>query len=1048
MENQTNKERKWKPRFSKDLKGIGLPAVFICFGFLSPLHAGSLNRMAIVEISNSAKAMIILQQQTTLEGTVKDDEGNPLPGANVVVKGSTRGVVADFDGNFSINAEVGETLEISYIGFKTLEVPVENSEALTVSLETDAASLEEVVVVGYGTQKKKDLTGAVSRVKAEDFAPGANTNAVQLLNGAAAGVNVSQISSAPGGGIKIQVRGAGSINSANDVLFVVDGLPGVDPNSLSPDDIESIDVLKDASAASIYGTRAANGVVLITTKQGKGKPQLSYSSYLGMQAIEGQLDVLGGSDYQELVNLRAGSAVYSDAEIAAAGVGTNWQDQIFRSAPIQNHQVSLSGGSENGSYYLGLNYFDQEGVVKSTSDQKYNVRLNVTSNPFERLKISTNLNFTRQSTDEVLFSNAANDFAGPINTAIQFDPSLPAGLNANGRYYMNPNIALDNPVALVEGISQEEVSSRFYGSLTADLEVVKNLTATVRLGAELKNGRTDFYRSRVTQIGLSNGGDGVVGSSRDNPSEYTHWLTEYLLKYENTFNEKHDFSILGGATFEEFLTRRVGGSSAGFLSDVTGTNLLQSGDGELRDNVSSSKTKNQLNGFLGRVTYGFDSRYLLTASIRVDGSSRFSDANKYGFFPSASLGWRVSEESFFENIEWFNDLKFRVGYGELGNQGINNFETRQTLVAGGNSVFGGAVSQGVVPARLPNPDLTWETTSEVNVGMDFGLFNNRISGSIDYYNRKTSDQLFVKPLPSVVGFSGVRTNFGEVSNKGLEIAIASKNLTGELKWNTNFNIAFLKNETTKLPDFTEELIGGNIGTFISNYLIVREGDPLYSFYGYEINGIFQEGDDIENSPTPNVEGYAPGMPRFVDQNSDGLIDDEDRVVLGDPFQDLNFGINNSFEYKGISLSFYINGVQGIETLNANITESLYPTNDARNSISRFYQDRWTPENPSNTLPSGVNASLYGGARAINSLTVLDASFVRLKNVTLGYNIPMDNINILKSLRIYVAADNLVTITNFEGFDPDASATGEGIVKVNYNTYPLAKTIRLGFDVKF
>ncbi|MGB6152676.1 MAG: SusC/RagA family TonB-linked outer membrane protein, partial [Pricia sp.] len=595
-----------------------------------------------------------LAQQSTLQGTVTDAEGLPLPGANVVVKGTTRGVVTDFDGNFSIEAEVGETLEISYIGFEPAEITLDNMEALRVSLEQDAESLDEVVVVGYGTQKRKDLTGSIARVNAEDFSPGANTNAVQLLNGAAAGVNVSQISSAPGGGIKIQVRGAGSINSSNNVLFVVDGLPGVDPNSLSPDDIESIDVLKDASAASIYGTRAANGVVLITTKQGKGEPQLSYSRSMGMQAIEGQLDGLGASDYQELVNLRAGSIVYSDAEIAAAGEGTNWQDEIFRSAPIQNHQISLSGGGEKSSYYLGLNYFEQDGVVKSTSDQKYNVRLNVTSNPFERLKISTNLNFTRQSTDEVLFSNAANDFAGPINTAIQFDPSLPAGLNDNGRYFMNPNIALDNPVALVEGITDEEVSSRFYGSLTADLEVIKNVTATLRLGAELKNGRTDFYRSRVTQIGLSNGGDGGIGSSNDNPSEFTHWLAEYLLKYENTFNEKHDFSILGGATFEEFLTRRIAGSSAGFLSDVTGTNLLQSGDGELRDNVSSSKTKNQLNGFLGRITYGFDNRYLLTASIRVDGSSRFSDANKYGFFPSASLGWRVSEESFFDNVEWFN----------------------------------------------------------------------------------------------------------------------------------------------------------------------------------------------------------------------------------------------------------------------------------------------------------------------------------------------------------------------------------------------------------
>jgi TonB-dependent starch-binding outer membrane protein SusC len=995
-----------------------------------PAIAGDGYHMAIFQVS----------------GQVKDENGIALPGVNVLEKGTTNGTSTDAAGKYILSVS-GENavLVFSFIGYLAEEAALNGRTILDMALLPDIQTLSEIVVVGYGTQTKKDLTGAIATVKAEDFTPGTNSNAVQLLNGSVAGVRVSQVSSAPGGGIKIQIRGAGSINSSNDVLFVVDGLPGVNPASLSPDDIESIDVLKDASAASIYGTRAANGVVLITTKKGKaGKTTLSYNTYSGVQSVSKQLDVLGGSDYMRLVNLRSTNPVYSNADIAAIGNGTNWQNEIFQDAPIQNHQLSMSAGSNTGNYYVGLNYFNQEGIVESSSDKKYNIRVNTQTRPVEKLLISANINFTRQNTSEILFSNDANDFAGPINTAIQFDPTLPSGLNSLGRYYLNPTIALDNPVALIKGITNQNLSTRLYSSLAVDYEFLKNFTATIRVGAEANSGRSDFYRSRITDIGRSNGGDGSVASS-----EYTHWLTEYLIKYGKTFNELHDFSILGGATFEEFITRGVGASSAGFLSDVTGTNLLQSGDGELRDNVSSSKLKNQLNGFLGRMTYGYNSKYLLTASFRLDGSSRFAKGNKYALFPSASFGWRISEEGFMQNLKLINELKLRVGYGELGNQGINNFETTQTLVAGGNSVFGGTIYRGVVPARLPNPDLKWETTAEINIGLDFSILGNRISGSVDYFDRKTKDQLFTKPLPSVVGFTSVRTNFGEVQNKGLEIGLRTKNLTGKLSWNSALTLSFLKNEVTQLPDFTQQIIGGQIGTFISNYTIVKEGSPLQSFYGYKINGIFQQGDDIQNSPKPNVTGYAAGMPRFADEFPDGVIDDKDRVILGDPFPDFNFGVNNSFKYGGISLDIFVLGVQGIETLDANITESLYPTNDARNSISRYFIDRWTPENPSNELPSGMNASLYGGARSINSLTVVDASFVRLKNITVGYAFPMKKIGFLSSLKVYAAADNLLTITDFDGFDPDASATGaSSVTKVNYNSYPLARTIRIGLDVKF
>ncbi|NMH86898.1 SusC/RagA family TonB-linked outer membrane protein [Flavivirga algicola] len=1011
-----------------------------------------LKRDIAKELPNVSNEAIILQ--SSVSGTVTDAAGVPLPGASILEKGTANGTSTDFDGKYDIEGVKPDgVLVFSYLGYKSQEVLVDNQSIINVVMEEDASSLSEVVVIGYGVQRKSDLTGAITSVKAEDFTQGANYDASQLLNGAASGVNVSQVSSAPGAALKIQVRGAGSINSDNSVLFVVDGLPGVDPQSLSPGDIESIDILKDASSAAIYGTRAANGVVLITTKKGKaGKTSLTYSVYTGFQSVAKDLDVLRAQDYADLVNFRA-PGTYTAEQIAGFGQGTNWQDQIFQNATVQNHQISLSGGSEKGNYYLGLNYFDQGGIVKSSSSKKYNIRLNLQSRPVDKLLLSVNANFTRQTNNDILFSNGANEGAGPINSAIQFDPTLSSGLDENGKYFLNPAIALDNPLALINGIDNQTVFSRFYASLNVDYEVVDNVTATLRLGGESNSARTDLYKNRLTIEGLGNGGSAEVSTN-----EYTHWLVEALLKYSNTWNDKHNFSILGGITLEEFLTRGLRAEAGGFLTDGTGTNLLQAGNGELNDNVFSSKFKNQLNGFIARATYDYEGKYFLTASFRVDGSSRFAPDNKYAFFPSGAIGWRLSKESFLEDNKVINDLKLRIGYGELGNQGINNFETRQTLVSSGsNSVFGGAVAQGVVAARLPNPDLKWETTKEINVGIDYALVNNRISGSIDYFNRKTSDQLFIKPLPAVVGFSEVRTNIGEVRNTGIDFSLRTYNIDKEdFKWNSNLTLSFLKNEVTELPDFTQEIVGGRIGTFISQYSLVREGEALQSFYGYEIDGIFQTGDDIAGSATPT---FSPGMPRFVDQDGDGDVDGDDRVVLGDPFPDFTFGFNNSFKYKNFSLEIFLQGVQGIETLDANVTEALYPTNDFRNSISKYYTERWTASNPSNTFPSGENPSLYGGARAINSLTIVDASFIRLKNITLGYNVPVKDTWGISSLGLFIAADNLFTITDFDGYDPDASSEGldpnEGsgggtfaVARASFNSYPLARTIRLGFDIKF
>lgn len=452
-----------------------------------------------------------------------------------------------------------------------------------------------------------------------------------------------------------------------------------------------------------------------------------------------------------------------------------------------------------------------------------------------------------------------------------------------------------------------------------------------------------------------------------------------------------------------------------------------------------------MNGILGRVHYELLDRYLITASFRYDGSSRFSSKNQYAFFPSAALAWRISSEPFF-NIQSIDDLKLRIGYGELGNQGISNYQTINTLVSGGSAVFGNSLLTGAVPARLPNPDLRWETTSELNTGVDFSLFNSRINGSVDYYIRDTKDQLFNKPLPSVIGHSNIMVNAGTVRNTGLDVMINTINIKNpNFNWETSFNLSFLKNEVIELPPFIPELITGYVGSFISGYEITKVGSPIYSFYGYEVEGVFQKNDDISNSAQSKAK---PGDLKFKDQNGDKVIDIDDRVILGKPFPSFTGGINNRLSYKNLMLDVFLQWTHDIQTLDANVLETLYPTNEYRNRIAKYYLNRWTEDNPSNIYPSGVNPSSYGGQYAINSLTIKDASFIRIKTVTLSYNLPFKTSQVLNNMQLYISGDNLFTFTKYDGFDPDASARGESVSKVNYNSYPLAKTYRMGVNITF
>ena len=711
--------------------------------------------------TKNAVKNVVSNIQTSISGVIVDNDGIPLPGANIVEKGTSNGTQADFDGNFSITPSTEKPiLVISYIGYVTQEVIVANQTTIKIAMAEDAAALDEVVVVGYGSQRVKDVTGSVVQVTAKDFAKGANTNAFQLLQGKASGVQISQSSSAPGGAVEIKVRGLNSVNGGNGVLVVVDGLPNGNVDALSPDDIESIQILKDASASAIYGSRAANGVVLITTKQGsRSGLKVSYNTYVGIQNAAKRIDMLNGEQYMETLNALdfesnpanatdpAYTPLYTDEQIASIGNGFNWQDQILRGGVMQNHQLSLSGGSDKATYYASLNYYDAKGVLRNTGENRYNARINVNVTPTDRLKINFNLNANRTLTD--LMPLGTNSISGSVAAALLFDPTLDAQLDEQGRYKLNPFIQVENPEAIMQGFDQNRERNEIIGNAKIEYEIFDGFKMNLNLGGRISGTKFDSYENRWTQAGIGAKGLGLV---RNNDNSYG--IAEYLLSYEKEVGN-HNFKVLGGVTYEKFINREVEATAEGFLSDVNGSDFFGAANPE-RYATETERFEPTLRSYLGRATYAYKDKYLLTASFRADGTSKFSEKNKTAVFPSASLGWQIGSEPFMEKQELFDNLKLRIGYGEIGNQAINNFETISTFIPGANAVLGGQVLTGAVPSRIPNNNLLWETTKEINLGLDFTLLDYKLSGSIEYYVRNTSDQLFQRPVPTSTGFSSFR----------------------------------------------------------------------------------------------------------------------------------------------------------------------------------------------------------------------------------------------------------------------------------------------------
>jgi len=1005
----------------------------------------------------------IFAQDVQVKGKVIDDNGDTLPGVSIVIEGTTRGAITDMDGKYSITVGANSTLLFSYVGYATQRINVNDQTEINVTLVTDLARLDEVVVIGYGTVKKTDLTGAVTSLNDETLTQGVVTNVDQMMIGRAAGVQVYQNSSEPGGGINIQIRGVGSVNAGNEPLYVIDGLPidnapavsatgasmpgnrnSRNPlNSINPSDIESIEILKDASATAIYGARGANGVILITTKKGKGGEfQVNYDAYYGTQKVANKLDVMTATEYQTVLN-----ELY-DAGAVNAGVGemvgdiqdggTDWQDEIFRDAPVQSHNLSFMGGDVNTNYFASFNYYDQQGTVINSGMERYTARLNLDEQAGDKFKFGVNINTSYIKDDYVPNGVVPNEAGGAISAAYDFDPTLSIWDETTERYNISPFITKDNPLAIAYGKHAMAKSWRTFGTFYGEYFVIPGLSARLNIGGDFYHTRKDVFTDDKTKDGLAaNGIAAVLSGNRYN------YLVEGTINYNKVFNDIHSLGAVAGVTTQKFFLDRVTAEARDFVSLSTGTNSLQSGNPEQYE-VSSSNVPSTLLSYLGRVNYSLLEKYLVTATIRADGSSKFGENNKFGYFPSAALAWKLMNEDFISSLGIFHNLKLRASWGQTGNQEIGNFRSLTTFSVGGTDFVMGDTRYTITnPTRIANPDLKWETTTQTNIGLDWGILAGRLSGTIDYFDRLTEDLLMDLPVPAQTGFTTKLANVGSVKNTGFEFLIDSRNLTGEFQWFTSLNFTALKNEVIDLGPI-EKIIQGGV-QFSQDISVIMPDEALNSYYGWEISGVWQTGDDFTNAPA----GVAPGDWKYLDLDGDGSITANDRKVMGKCIPDFTWGMTNTFAYKDFNLNVYLIGVHGVELMNNQMKDSFYPINFRRNKLAEPYVNRWTPNNPTNEYASFINPSSQG-ANIVNNKTVEDASFVRLQNITLTYTVPVQRIPIFKSLNIYVAGTNLHTLTKYSGMDPGANVNGtnNAALRLDYNTYPFSKVYTIGLQAGF
>jgi TonB-linked SusC/RagA family outer membrane protein len=1024
----------------------------------------SLNRTekTTLNINNSNVADI------TIKGIITDEKGEKLPGVSVMVKGTSRGTNTNQDGEFSITvADQKAVLVFSFVGYLAQEVSVNNRNSIQVSLKLDNKALDEVVVVGYGTVKKRDLTGSVSSISSSDIKAQPISGLNQAMQGRVSGVQVTQSSNAAGGGVQVRVRGGNSISASNEPLYVIDGFPVTNPSpaqglssgnarseafpnvlaTLNPNDIESMEVLKDASATAIYGSRGANGVVLITTKRGKeGQSNIEFESFYSISRITKLHQLINASESlkaknEQLVNLgrteRYGTdPAYGPRKPDDYLPGTDWQKEIYRDAPTQNYQLTLSGGNDKVRYLVSGNYFDQNGIILTNNFKRYSTRFNLDARLSNRIKIGSNFSLTRS--DNILVSEPSVGGAGttssPVQSALAATPAMTI-FRSDGSYTLNflGMSAASNPIAVLSTSTNTLQSDRVLGSIFSEISILEGLSARISIGGDIINSRRNVFYTPQTSLANTLNGYGSVGNSVN-----TNLLNENTLSYSRIYNKLHAFDFLAGVTFQKNRELRTYTEAQDFPSFSLGTGNLGLGNKLLAPTGSISQWG--LASYLGRLNYRLNERYLFTFTGRIDGSSRFGTNNKYGFFPSGAVAWRVSEENFLRENQFISDLKLRLSYGLTGNDGIGLYNSLAGYSTG-RTVLNDQEQLFIQANRIGNQDLRWEKTAQLDAGLDFGLFNNRIQITADYYIKTTNDLLLNVELPATTGFTSVLRNIGSVENRGFEFGVLSTNFNSlnGFKWTTNANLSLNKNRVTQLTNgVSQYFVGGE------SEVIVKVGQPLGSMYGVIFNGIYQSSGEVLAAGPLAPSGSIPGSPRYKDLNGDGRFNaSTDRTIIGNGLPKAIFGLTNNFSYKSFDLSIFVQGVYGNDIFNSTFRQ-LIGGDPGGGLLKEYYDNAWRANKPSNQY-----ASMRDWRIPISNYWVEDGSFLRVKNVSLSYQIPFKT-NWMKSARVYLSGQNLLTITKYRGYDPEVNSDFNSNTLYGFDrfAYPASRTVTLGVNITF
>lgn len=1052
----------------------------------------------------------VFSQNVQLQGVVVGQGNEPLPGVSIVVKGTTNGTITNSEGKFSIDVPSNGTLKFSYVGYNNQEVNVNGKDFMRIVMEENQKVLGELVVIGYGIQKKSVVTAAISKVTSGELNEVKPSRIEDVLKGKVSGVQITQSSGQPGSDSKVRIRGIGTVNNS-DPLFIVDGMPvdgGID--YLNPVDIQSVEILKDAASAAIYGARAANGVILVTTKTGEGleggKPVINYNFNYGWQNPWKEKAVLNAKEYMVIMNearINDGNLPrYTSDQISNAGEGTNWQKETFNyNAPVQTHQLSMSGGSDKVSYFLSLGYFTQDGIIggnygKSNYD-RWSIRTNSTYTAFEdntrdflnKLKVGVNVNYSRVKSTGI---EVNSEYGSVLGSALAFNPRVPvyapetstdpdiqsisailaahpyAVTDKNGNVYSIPPAGFQeiaNPVAmLAQQRSDIGNSDKFVGTFWGELNLLPGLTFKSSYGFDLAFWGGDGYE--YPYFLATQGKDVSQSSVWSSMNRGFKWQVENVFTYNKTFADIHNLTVVLGQSAQKYTYRQLGGSDYDLLGNdpnlATINAAIADRDKERIYGGTGGYLFTSLASYFGRLDYNYAERYMLQATVRRDGSSRFGPNHKWAVFPALSVGWNVLNESFIKDNQpnWMDEFKIRFSWGKNGNENIGNFRYTSLMSGGQNYYFGGGYSvatasktgtmqYGTSPSALANPNVKWEESEQTDFGLDARFLKSRLSFSFDYFNKKTNGMLMDQPIPSYVGQSAPIGNVGDMKNWGYEFELGWKSSAGDFKYNIQANASYLKNQLIKLGNASGEAIYENAGASgLGSFIKGKNGEVWPFFYGYKTDGIFQNQSEIDSYVNSNGDklqpNAQPGDVRFVDYNKDGVINDDDRTKIGKGMPDWTFGLTFNAQWKGFDLSLFFQGTQGNDVFDFSMRGDIPAMNRPD-----WILERWHGEGTSNRIPRMTSSNPNGNWRS-SDLYIKNGSYLRLKTSQIGYTLParITKKVSMQQLRFYVSAENLLTFTGYNGFDPEVASGDYTRIGVDRGVYPQSRTIYVGVNVSF